>query len=405
MIALQRENIDFKKYISYILIAYAFSFPISKAAANFFEVLAILLWIAEGNWKEKFQLYKTNLLSIAIALLITFSLLSILWHGDTQTTLRYVAKYRHLLIIFVFYSSFDTKYVRPLLSAFLISMFLSELMSYGIFFEIIHYKDISPKDPSPFMSHMTYSTVLAFTTALLLVMLFYEEKLKYKLFYIFFLVSATANLFINGGRTGQVIYIVLITTIFLSLIKHKMQAIIGAITTLIVVFFLAYNFSPNFNNRVNFLYTDINNMLVHNDYTGSGATRVALSIIGLHTIKENLLLGTGISYSMDNIRKYSIELGFNPEHTEEFADYHSTFLTISAQLGIIGIFISLAIIYALFSFKYYSKEYKVMGYAFAISFVMFSFTHNTLHTMVPMMFFALFAGLFNTISKEEKELV
>jgi O-antigen ligase len=399
LIVIQKQNINFQKYISYILIVYAFSFPVSKAATNLFEVLAILLWIAEGNWREKFQFYKTNLLSISIALLIGFSLLSILWHGNAETTLRYIAKYRHLLIIFVFYTSFDTKYTRPLLSAFLLSMFLSELMSYGIFFELIHYKDISPDDPSPFMSHMTYSTVLAFTTAILLIMISYEEKLKYKLFYILFFFSATANLFINGGRSGQIIYIVLITTVLISLMRHKLLALLGAFTTIFVVLTLAYNFSPNFQTRTDQLYTDINNMIVYDNFQGSGATRVALSIVGVHTIKENFFFGTGIAYKMDDIETYAEDLGFEPEHLKEFADYHSTFLTIAAQLGFIGILISLAIIYALFSFKYQNKEQKIMSLTFAIAFVMFSFSHNTLHTMNPMIFFALFGGFFNALSK------
>ena len=101
---MQKKQIDYKKYISYLLIAYAFSFPISKAATNLFEVLAILLWIIEGNWQEKFSLYKKNLLSVAIALLISFSILSMLWHGNAEETFKYVSKYRHLLIIFVFYT-------------------------------------------------------------------------------------------------------------------------------------------------------------------------------------------------------------------------------------------------------------------------------------------------------------
>jgi len=400
LIALEKKNIDFKKYISYILIAYAFSFPVSKAATNFFEILAILLWIAEGGWKKKFEVYKTNLLSIAIASLIGFSLLSILWHGDAETTLRYVAKYRHLLIIFVFYTSFDMKYTRTILSTFLISIFLSELMSYAIFFELIQYKNISPSDPSPFMSHMTYSTVLAFTTAVLLIMLAYEEKLKYKLFYIFFFISATTNLFVNGGRTGQIIYIILIITVAFSLIRHKLIALLGALTTLAIVFSLAYNFSPNFHNRANLLYTDFNNMIGHNDYSGSGATKVALTTIGLKTIKNNFFFGTGIAYSMDNIKKYSTQLGFDPQYMDNFADYHSTFLTISAQLGIVGILISLAIMYALISFHSEKREYTIIGIAFAITFIIFSFTHNTLHTMNPMVFFALFGGFFNALSKQ-----
>ncbi len=394
---------DYTKYINYALIAYAFSFPISKAATNFFEVLAILLWILEGNWKEKFTLYKTNLLSIAIALLIGFSLLSILWHGNAETTFRYVAKYRHLLIIFVFYSSFDRKYTSHILSAFLAAMFISELTSYAIFFELIHYKNISPSDPTPFMSHMTYSTVLAFTVNVLLVRFFYEKNLKYKFFYIFFFITATTNLFINGGRTGQIIFIVLILITIFSSVKHKIKAFALSFMVIFIAFFLAYNLSPNFHDRSNQLYTDINNVIVHNNYNGSGGSRIALTVMGMDTFSQHPILGTGIAYSMDKIKKYAHENQFDAQHFRNFADYHNAFITISVQLGIIGLFISFLIIYSLFTLKYQSKEYKILSLLFATSFIMFSFTHNTFHTMNPMIFFALFAGLFNSISKAQRQ--
>ncbi|WP_457743407.1 O-antigen ligase family protein [Sulfurimonas sp.] len=400
MLTLAKKEIDFKKYISFVLIAYAFSFPVSKATTNLFEVLAILLWIVEGNWREKWQLYKTNLLSITIISLIGFSLLSILWHGNTETTFRYVAKYRHLLIIFVFYSSFDTRYTKAILSAFLSAMFISELMSYAIFFELIHYKNISPLDPTPFMSHMTYSTVLAFTTSLLLVMLFYEDHLKYKIFYILFFLSATTNLFINGGRSGQIIYIVLIITLFLSLVKNKIKAFFGALFILLLTFSLAYNFSTNFHNRSNQLYHDFDNVITNNNFDGSGGARVALSILGVHTFIDNPILGTGLSYRMYNIEKYAKKHDFDAQYFKKFDDYHSAFLTISVQLGIAGLIISLAIIYALFTFQITKQEYRLMSILFAISFVIFSFTHNTFHTMNPMIFFALFGGYFNTLGKK-----
>ncbi len=394
------NGVNYKKYISYILIAYAFSFPISKAATNFFEILAILLWIIEGDWKEKFALYKNNLLSIAIALLMGFSLLSILWHGDAEVTFEYVAKYRHFFIIFVFYSSFDKRYTSHILSAFLASMFISEIISYAIFFELIHYKNISPTDPTPFMSHMTYSTILAFTVNVLLTRFFYKKNLKYKLFYIFFFLTATTNLFINGGRTGQVIFIILIfMTIFTSL-EHKIKAFLLSISILVATFFLAYTLSPNFQKRSTQLYDDITNVIEINNYEGSGGTRLALSIVGTQTFIDNPVLGTGVAYNMHNIKTYADRNNFNASFLSRFADYHSGFLTISVQLGVVGLIISLMIIYALFTFPIQKREYKILSFLYATAFVLFSLTHNTLHTMSPMVFFALFSGYFNRLSSK-----
>ena len=284
------------------------------------------------------------------------------------------------------------------------AMFISEIFSYGIFFELVHYKDIPPTDPSPFMSHMTYSTVLAFAISILIVQLFYEKHLKYKAFYIFFTLSATINLFINGGRTGQVIYIVLIAFILFSFVKNKFKAFSATAIILLLTFSLAYNLSSNFHERANQLQSDVSNMIFHDDYTGGGAAlRVALNRIGIETIKDNFFLGTGLAYHMDNVENYSKQFHFDVTLMKEFADFHNTFLTISAQLGLVGIFISIAIIFSLFTFRIKSKEFWVLSRLFAITFVMFSITHNTLHTMNPMIFFALFGGFFNAFSKNGTE--
>ena len=397
--AIQKQQIDYKKYISYLLIAYAFSFPVSKAATNLFEVLAILLWIIEGNWQEKFMLYKKNLLSIAIALLIGFSLLSILWHGNTEETFKYVAKYRHLLIIFVFYTSFDKKYIQHVLSAFLFGMLISEIVSYGIFFELIHYKNISPSDPTPFMSHMTYSSVLAFTSTILLIRLFNSSKLRQKIIYGLFFITLISNLFINGGRTGQIIFILLIVILFFLYIKSKVKAFVLSTTLLLLIFSVASSLSPNFIERMHLLQSGIENAIYNHNFEESGGARASLWIVGIENFRDNLLLGTGIGKDMDNIKYYSQKNNFNVDFMKDFGDNHNAFITLSVQLGIIGLFISLLLIYSILMLKFTHKENRDMSIMFSITFIIFSLTHNTLHTMNPMVFFALFGGFFNALSK------
>ncbi|WP_457750247.1 O-antigen ligase family protein [Sulfurimonas sp.] len=395
------QNIDYSKYITYLLIAYAFSFPLSKAATNIFEALILVLWVLEAQWKEKFLLYKNNIFTLSIALLLGFSLVSILWHGNLEISLRYIFKYRHFFLIFVFYSSFDRRYTNHIIGAFIFAMFISELFSYAIFFELIHYKDRLPSDPSPFMFHTTYSTVLAFTISILLIKFLNTKNLKYKIFYALFFITATINLFINGGRTGQIIFIVLILITIFSYVKHKLKAALFSVFILFITFFLAFSFSTNFQNRSKQLYNDFDNMITKHEYSQSGAIKVALTTLGYYTYKDYPLLGTGLSYSMKDIEQYANEHGFDGKFLKTFSDYHNSFVTLSVQLGVIGLLISLLIIYSLLTFKITNKEYKTMSILFAVSFLLFSLTQNTLHTMNPMIFFTLFSGLFNALSKRK----
>ena len=67
---MKKENIS--KYLNYLIIAFAFSFPISKAGVNLVEFLLLLLWIYEGNWKHKVQLLKSSKFMLAFGLFMLY---------------------------------------------------------------------------------------------------------------------------------------------------------------------------------------------------------------------------------------------------------------------------------------------------------------------------------------------
>ena len=400
---LKKSSMDYNKYINYALIGYAFCLPISKAGVNFFEIGMLLLWILQGNWQSKFLLYKKNLLIIGIFLLIAWSLLSVFWGSDVKFALNYVAKYRHFLIILVIYSSLQKEYVHKIFSGFLLGMFLSEIISYGIFLEFWHYKNVSPSDPTPFMSHTDYSIYLAFTSILLITRFLdkNETNIKLKIGYLLFFLSSTTNLFVNGGRTGQVTFIVLIFTSFIMSFQSKLKATIVSLILIVVIFTLAFNFSPNFHNRFNQGQTEIINLYDDNDYRGSFSTRLLLWKVGLLSFKDHFLIGTGIGNDMKGANLYAEKLGVSADkkwNLSEYGDHHNTFITLAVQLGIFGLAIIILIFYALFRLRFESYYYKILNITFIVGFFLWSFGGITFHTMNPMVFFALFAGLFNKIS-------
>ncbi|MFK5937576.1 MAG: O-antigen ligase family protein [Sulfurimonas sp.] len=398
------KTLDYNKIINYLLIGYAFSLPLSKASTNIFETLILLTWLLQGDWKSKYQLYKKNLLIIGfVALMIAYTI-SIPWAIDTEFALRYIAKFRHFLIILAIYSSLDKDFVKRILSAFLIGMFLSEIMSYGIYFELWHYKNILPTDPSPFMSHVDYSVYLAFTSVLLLSRIIdnTENNIKIKIGYALFFISATSNLFINGGRTGQVTLIILIYISVLLSFKHKLKALVTSTLLITTIFTLAYNFSPNFKQRLIQGSEGISNMIYKNNYTSDGFNqRVSLWIVGIDNFQDHFFIGNGLGNDTKEIKYYAQKRGFDPEFLSKFGDNHNMFLIVALQIGIIGLFIMIFIFYAIFTLKFNSNMHKILNLTFIVGFFLWSMGNTTFHTMNPMIFFALFAGLFNKISAIE----
>jgi len=399
------KQYDYNKLINYFLIAYAFSLPLSKASTNLFESFILITWIIQGDWKNKYILYKNNLLIISLAMLIILYTISIPWASSVEFALNYIAKFRHFLIILAIYSSLDKEFIKRILSAFLTGMFLSEIISYGIFFELWHYKNVLPSDPSPFMSHVDYSVYLAFTSVLLLTRLIdtAEKNLFVKLGYGLFFVSATANLFINGGRTGQVTLIILIYISILLSFKHKIKAFFVSTLLLISIFTLAYNFSPNFKHRYEAGKDGVYNMIYHNNYTSDGFNqRVSLWIVGVDNFRDHFFFGNGLGNDVKEIKYYAQKRGFDAEFLSQFGDNHNMFLIVSLQVGILGLLIMILIFYSIFRLQFSSNIYKILNLTFIVGFFLWSLGNTTFHTMNPMIFFAFFAGLFNSISNIQR---
>ena len=174
------KKIDINTYINYLIVAYAFSFPISKAAVSILEVLILLLWIYQGNWKYKFNLLKSNVFIGIVGAFILYSIISVLWASDPLFAINYIGKYHHMLMIPVIYTSLEKKYIRHIFSAFLLSVFVSEIISYGIIFDLFTYKNATAQFPTPFTHHITYSIFLAFTSTILLLNILNEKTINIK---------------------------------------------------------------------------------------------------------------------------------------------------------------------------------------------------------------------------------
>lgn len=389
------------KYINYLIIAYAFSFPISKAFVNVLEILILLLWIYQGNWKEKFWLLQSSMVMKLLGAFIVYNILSVVWASDWLFALHYIGKYHHFLLIPVIYTVLEKKYVPAVFSAFILSVFISELLSYGIYFHLFTLNDATPEFPTPFMHHITYSIVLAFTSTILLTNFFTEKERMYKIFNLLFFVTVSANLFVNGGRTGQVAFMVLMSLLPFFYIKQKFKAFLLAFSIIGISFYLAYNYSDNFVSRIHQMDKGLQKIVQENDYTDQGGMRAALWVVGTDEFLQHPVLGTGIGNEMNNANIHAASHHFKTRNMNEFADYHNIFVNEAVQLGSIALLLLLFLFVTLFRLPFQTKQYSVLNKMFIISFVIFSMTHNTLHLMNPMVFFTLFVGLFSAISRLE----
>ena len=396
----------YNNYINYFIILYAFCLPISRAGISLSIVLIFLFWILEADFKKKYFEIKNNYFILAIFIFILYSFISILWSSDKIFALEYVKKYYHFLIIPIIFTSLKKEYIDKVFSAFLLGMLISEITSYGIFFELWRKEGISPNDPSPFMDHSNYSTYLAFTVFILMHKIIHTDDLKWKLAYSIFFLFSTSNLFLNGGRTGQFSFLITLCIIGFLNFKNKLKAVVLFISLGTTIFVSAYNISPVFKDRFDYFLHDVEVMINEKDFSNSFSLRVALWISGLEASKHNLIFGSGIGDERENanyiLQKFNISNDNFKQETENSIDFHNMYVQYIVQLGIVGLIIILLIFYLLFKLDIRDKVYRNLLIIFLILYFCHSMLGNSFHINQSMVLFVLFSSIFITIYKYEK---
>ena len=198
------ENIN-----AYLLIAFAFILPLSVAIANIIGAFIIIFWLLRGSFKSDWNELKTNKVILAVLAFYLLHIIGLLWTEDMQWGVHILKKETKFLLLPIFMLFVKKEHIKYYIYAFLTAITISELLSYSIWFEIIEpFKYAMANNPTPLMSHISYNPFLAFAIYLLLNRLVFDKTIdnKQKLLYSFFIITMSINMFITGGRAGQVMY-------------------------------------------------------------------------------------------------------------------------------------------------------------------------------------------------------
>ncbi|WP_457598864.1 hypothetical protein, partial [Hydrogenimonas sp.] len=176
----RRERIDL--WINYLIVALGFTLPISIAVNNLLLALILLLWLAAGGFKERWERIKNNRAAIAILLFFAFHFIALTYSSDPKTGfLKIIGREQLLLFMPIILSVIRPEFVRRALSAFLYAMFISEILSYAMYFDLVHipWHDYAMEPfPTPFVSHLSYSPMVAFAVILLIHRLVYGDEAR-----------------------------------------------------------------------------------------------------------------------------------------------------------------------------------------------------------------------------------
>ncbi len=212
---------------------------------------------------------------------------------------------------------------------------------------------------------------------------------KLRFFELFFLISTTINLFLNGGRTGQLAFVFAIFIFTITYFGFQKKYLIRVFIALSLLFTLAYQLSPIFHARVHQGILDVKGIM-QGDLDNSWGLRIAMKKVALEIIKDHPLLGVGVGDVLNEFRHYQKNSDMKQyKFLSTTTHVHDQFLQIVLQTGFIGLVFFILFLYHLFKTDYGDPFTKAIAYSILTIFI-FSF-----FTDVPLRSFT--AGLFGFI--------
>ena len=395
MINIKHLNLD--KVYQYLLIALAFIFPLTVAGGNLVIGIIVLIWLLSGNYHAKFNQIINNKLAVLSILFFSLHVLGLLWTDDFKWGLTIVKKMSDFLFLLPILLTITKKeYIKYYISAFILAMTLTEVLSYLVWFEIIgplHKATVG--NPTPTMSHISYNPYLTFGIYLISHELLRNKSLSAvsKYFYAFFALTMSINMFITGGRAGQVMFFAMITILIFQYYNPK--RIKAAVLTIIIVpsiFMSAYSLSPQFNNRVNDAIDNISSYNDEGKRDTSVGQRITYTLNSFKIIQQNLLFGVGTGDFPDEYKKVHMN---NTPDVGLTVNPHNMYILTTVQLGVLGLASMLLIFYHQLKFALSSKIgiVKDLGVVLPMLFLVIMWSDSYLlghYTTILFVFFSSF---------------
>lgn len=377
-------------FSSPLLILFAFSFPLSTSAGSVTAMLVVLAWILSADYKEKFREIGRNPVAIAVLCYIVLNALGLLWTDDMYWGIKTLKKQWKLLLFPIFLTLVKKEHTNYYLYAFIAAIFLSACKAYLVWIGLITLPPGSVFTTEG-TSHVIYNPMLALAIYVLLQKLIFTKTSPLQtgvlIFLIFFL---SCNMFITVGRTGQIVFFVLlIVLLFQTFYKKSKTKLLLGLLLLPLLIAAIFQFSPTFRGRINLALTEIRETKSQ-AFTSVGC-RIWFLQNSCKLLEGNRLLGVGTGDFPNEYAK--INQLYSPKMPVT-NNPHNQYLLTTAQFGLTGLFLLLTIFGGQFFYSRKQKDnLKQLRLAFPIFFMVIMLAESYLVVHATGLLFSLFSAI------------
>ena len=317
-----------------------FSIPISVALTNILCPLALLLMLAEGQYKQKFSTLRRHPVVAAAVLLFAVMVLGFFYTPVSFLEAgRILDKYREFLYILLFILIFRDSTTRQwgfyaFLSAMGVTLFLSYLMAITGW----QIGKGTPENPFIFKNYITQGLLMALAAYFVTVQAWHESRWRWLRGIV--VVLAIYNIvFLSEGRTG---YLVLFCLIFLfSYQTYRFRGVIVGSLLLAIIGVLVYEYSDALRQRVDNVSEGVQDYQ-QGEIKSSIGMRIEFNKNSLVLFAEKPFFGYGTGSFSYQYKKLAEIQRIRPT-----TNPHNEYLMMAVQWGLLGVGIFVFLLYVI----------------------------------------------------------
>ena len=370
---------------SYTLIALIFSIPFSTSVSSILALVMLAGWLLKGDFQRDWHQIKTSRIVIACLLFLGLHIVGLLWTSDLMHGLSVLKKQWKFVLVPVAMCCVRKEHVKFYIGSLILAMTIAVMVSYGVWLEMIPPTGRGTVyNPVPFGTHITYNVLLALAIYLTARSLLFDARSSFVLqgSYLLILTMMVVNMFITGGRSGQVMFFAsVIVLCFQYFGVQFIKAGVVSIAISLSILTSAFSFSDLFRYR---LLGAISNRYV------STQERIAYAAAGLEIFSRHPLIGVGTGDLPAELKKT------DPHQKPGFyaGNPHNMYIMEMVQFGILGLVSLLYVFYVQIRHAFEAQDVAIrqIGVAIPLLYLVVNFGESYLSVHATSLLFAAFSS-------------
>ncbi len=380
------RNWPVQTWVAFFLAATLLALPLSSSAKSILIVASLGLIVFS-------PVYRRDLLAVisqpwckAALLLFFVAVLASIWGPATlREKMNEIEKYSKLLYLPILAVGFRDAYARHLgLHGFLLAMLITFVVSTLMYAGVYSLNDVEAG--GIFRNHIMTGYMMAFA-AYLSGLLFYQQRGKMRILYAVLTALFSYHvLFVNNGRTGYVVYLLLLVLLMLQLFSWR-QAWVGILLgcTLVVVTFY---YSPVMHDAVNHAVSDYH-LYKNNEKDTAIGYRLQFHDYAYNLFKRHPWVGNGAA-SFSHIYHEENPI---PTRGTKLMEPHSQYWLVASEFGLLGCFALALFLASLFVSSWRLTSLRPVALAVLLPFLAGNLSDSLLYYSGTGYFFILFMAL------------